>query len=155
LFTLTVAAQTQQINGAGATFPYPIYSKWFAEYNKLHPTIQINYQSQGSGAGIQQPLQKVLVAITASIGVGIDPEGLTLHRHQDAQRLGQRLHGLGALRQADHRLVDVVELVLALVVGPAQDFPQLFQLLCLNLGGAERLRQAGLKLYTLVDFAGH
>jgi phosphate transport system substrate-binding protein len=48
-----VAAQTQ-INGAGATFPYPIYSKWFAEYNKLHSTVQINYQSIGSGGGIRQ-----------------------------------------------------------------------------------------------------
>ena len=37
------------INGAGATFPYPIYSKWFDEYHKLHPDIQINYQSIGSG----------------------------------------------------------------------------------------------------------
>ena len=48
------AAQTMQINGAGATFPNPIYSKWFAEYNKLHPNVQINYQSLGSGAGIRQ-----------------------------------------------------------------------------------------------------
>jgi phosphate transport system substrate-binding protein len=48
------SAQTIQINGAGATFPYPIYSKWFAEYNKLHPTIQVNYQSIGSGGGIRQ-----------------------------------------------------------------------------------------------------
>jgi phosphate transport system substrate-binding protein len=45
-----------QLNGAGATFPYPIYSKWFDEYHKLHPDIQINYQSQGSGAGIRQLL---------------------------------------------------------------------------------------------------
>jgi phosphate transport system substrate-binding protein len=43
-----------QINGAGATFPYPIYSKWFDEYNKLHPDVKVNYQSQGSGAGIRQ-----------------------------------------------------------------------------------------------------
>ena len=43
-----------RINGAGATFPYPIYSKWFAEYNKLHPNVQINYQSIGSGGGIRQ-----------------------------------------------------------------------------------------------------
>jgi phosphate transport system substrate-binding protein len=50
----TLTAQTVQINGAGATFPYPIYSKWFSEYNKMHPTIQINYQSIGSGGGIQQ-----------------------------------------------------------------------------------------------------
>jgi phosphate transport system substrate-binding protein len=49
-----VLAQTTQINGAGATFPYPIYSKWFSEYNKLHPDIEINYQSIGSGGGIRQ-----------------------------------------------------------------------------------------------------
>ncbi|HEY4230188.1 MAG TPA: phosphate ABC transporter substrate-binding protein PstS [Thermoanaerobaculia bacterium] len=48
------AAQTVQINGAGATFPYPIYSKWFSEYNKLHPEVAINYQSIGSGGGIRQ-----------------------------------------------------------------------------------------------------
>ncbi len=42
------------INGAGATFPYPIYSKWFDEYHKAHGNIQINYQSIGSGAGIKQ-----------------------------------------------------------------------------------------------------
>jgi phosphate transport system substrate-binding protein len=53
-FTAGVAAQNVQINGAGATFPYPIYSKWFSEYNKLHPTVQINYQSIGSGGGIRQ-----------------------------------------------------------------------------------------------------
>src|SRR5215208_7177323 len=57
---VTVAAQTIQINGAGATFPYPIYSKWFAEYNKLHPNIQINYQSVGSGAGIQQVIKETV-----------------------------------------------------------------------------------------------
>ena len=43
-----------QMNGAGATFPNPIYSKWFSEYNKLHPGVRINYQSLGSGAGIRQ-----------------------------------------------------------------------------------------------------
>ena len=42
------------INGAGATFPYPIYSKWFSEYNALHPDVRINYQSIGSGGGIRQ-----------------------------------------------------------------------------------------------------
>jgi phosphate transport system substrate-binding protein len=50
----SVQAQKVQINGAGATFPYPIYSKWFSEYNKLHPDIEINYQSIGSGGGIKQ-----------------------------------------------------------------------------------------------------
>src|ERR1700738_3401723 len=48
------AADTTLINGAGATFPFPIYSKWFSEYNKLHPEVQINYQSIGSGGGIKQ-----------------------------------------------------------------------------------------------------
>jgi len=42
------------VNGAGATFPYPLYSKWFAEYNKLRPELKFNYQSIGSGGGIQQ-----------------------------------------------------------------------------------------------------
>ena len=47
-------ARAEQINGAGATFPYPIYSKWFSDYNKLHPDVEINYQSIGSGGGIRQ-----------------------------------------------------------------------------------------------------
>ena|SRR6185436_8392488 len=52
--TAGVAAQKVQIQGAGATFPNPIYQKWISEYNKLHPNIEINYQSLGSGAGIRQ-----------------------------------------------------------------------------------------------------
>jgi phosphate transport system substrate-binding protein len=51
---IAVTAGAQQINGAGATFPYPIYSKWFSEYNKLHPNVKINYGSIGSGGGISQ-----------------------------------------------------------------------------------------------------
>ena len=51
---LAAGAQTVQINGAGATFPYPLYSKWFSEYNKMHPEVEINYQSIGSGGGIRQ-----------------------------------------------------------------------------------------------------
>jgi len=51
---LPALAQTVRVDGAGATFPYPIYSKWFSEYNKLHPNAQINYQSIGSGGGIRQ-----------------------------------------------------------------------------------------------------
>jgi len=47
---------TIALTGAGATFPYPVYSKWFSDYNKLHPDIQINYQSIGSGGGIRQLL---------------------------------------------------------------------------------------------------
>lgn len=48
------AQGTVLLNGAGATFPYPIYSKWFDEYRKLNPSAQINYQSIGSGGGIRQ-----------------------------------------------------------------------------------------------------
>ena len=50
---LPLAGQTP-LTGAGATFPYPIYSKWFNDYGKLHPGVQINYQSIGSGGGINQ-----------------------------------------------------------------------------------------------------
>ncbi|MGA7301868.1 MAG: phosphate ABC transporter substrate-binding protein PstS [Candidatus Sulfotelmatobacter sp.] len=53
LLAVPAIAQTT-LNGAGATFPYPMYSKWFSEYHKLHPDIQINYQSIGSGGGIRQ-----------------------------------------------------------------------------------------------------
>src|SRR6516225_4794685 len=42
------------INGAGATFPYPLYSKWFSEYAKVDPSVKFNYQSIGSGGGIKQ-----------------------------------------------------------------------------------------------------
>src|ERR1039457_4885614 len=48
------AAQAQKLTGAGATFPYPIYSKWFTEYSAAHPGVEINYQSIGSGGGIRQ-----------------------------------------------------------------------------------------------------
>ena len=51
----SAAAQgTTRVTGAGATFPYPIYSKWMGEYHTLHPNIEINYQSIGSGGGIRQ-----------------------------------------------------------------------------------------------------
>ncbi len=63
-----VAAQVQTINGAGASFPFPIYAKWFSEYNKLHPNVQINYQSIGSGGGIRQ-----LTAQTVFFGASDGP----------------------------------------------------------------------------------
>ncbi|HUO33856.1 MAG TPA: phosphate ABC transporter substrate-binding protein PstS [Candidatus Acidoferrum sp.] len=55
-FTFLAVAQSGTIllNAAGATFPYPMYSKWFNVYHQLHPNIQINYQSIGSGGGIRQ-----------------------------------------------------------------------------------------------------
>jgi phosphate transport system substrate-binding protein len=55
LAALAPAARAEvQIDGAGATFPFPIYSKWFSEYNKVHPDVKVNYQSIGSGGGIRQ-----------------------------------------------------------------------------------------------------
>ena len=67
IFTIMVACfspknekQTLLINGAGASFPYILYSKWFSEYHKLHPKIAINYQSIGSGGGIRQFLRGTL-----------------------------------------------------------------------------------------------
>src|SRR5499427_9297822 len=67
LFAAVVATASGvvQINGAGATFPYPLYSKWFAEYNRLHPDVRINYQTIGSGGGIAQ-VQKGTVDFGAS-----------------------------------------------------------------------------------------
>jgi phosphate transport system substrate-binding protein len=56
------------LNGAGATFPYPMYSKWFNEYHKIHSDIEINYQSIGSGGGIRQVL-----AGTVDIGASDGP----------------------------------------------------------------------------------
>jgi len=59
LFCLVLATPVfgqTRLNGAGATFPYPMYSKWFSEYHKLHPEVEINYQSIGSGGGIRQVL---------------------------------------------------------------------------------------------------
>jgi phosphate transport system substrate-binding protein len=55
-----LAQQKVVINGAGATFPAPIYTKWFSEYNKLHPDIQINYGGGGSGQGVTQLTQQVV-----------------------------------------------------------------------------------------------
>jgi phosphate transport system substrate-binding protein len=48
------SAQAQKLTGAGASFPYPIYSKWFTEYSAAHPGVEVNYQSIGSGGGIRQ-----------------------------------------------------------------------------------------------------
>src|SRR5579883_3484542 len=56
------------INGAGATFPYPLYSKWFDEYAKLDPSVRFNYQSIGSGGG-----QKQILAQTVDFGASDGP----------------------------------------------------------------------------------
>jgi phosphate transport system substrate-binding protein len=60
LGTLTASATAQKLTGAGATFPNPIYSRWFSEYSASHPGVQINYQSIGSGAGIRQVTTKTV-----------------------------------------------------------------------------------------------
>ncbi|HZQ67651.1 MAG TPA: phosphate ABC transporter substrate-binding protein PstS [Terriglobales bacterium] len=65
---LPAVGQTTTLNGAGATFPYPIYSKWFSEYHKAHPDVEINYQSIGSGGGIRQ-----VVAGTVDFGASDGP----------------------------------------------------------------------------------
>ena len=57
---LPLSAGAQDLTGAGATFPNPIYSRWFSEYSSSHPGVKINYQSVGSGAGIRQVSQKTV-----------------------------------------------------------------------------------------------
>ena len=68
LLAAGVAPAQVLVNGAGATFPYPIYAKWFDEFHKLHPNAQINYQSIGSGGGIRQ-----LLAGTVDFGATDSP----------------------------------------------------------------------------------
>src|ERR1700751_6065853 len=62
------ASAQMMINGAGATFPYPIYSKWFDEYAKVDPSVRFNYQSIGSGGG-----QKKIMAQTVDFGASDGP----------------------------------------------------------------------------------
>ena len=69
LFGVAMTASAQMtINGAGATFPYPIYSKWFDEYAKVDPSVRFNYQSIGSGGG-----QKQILAQTVDFGASDGP----------------------------------------------------------------------------------
>ena len=67
-FLTTVASAQMLINGAGATFPYPIYSKWFDAYAKVDPSVRFNYQSIGSGGG-----QKQILAETVDFGASDGP----------------------------------------------------------------------------------
>jgi phosphate transport system substrate-binding protein len=60
LIGMAAVAGAQNLTGAGATFPYPIYSRWFSEYAASHPGVQINYQSIGSGGGIRQVTTKIV-----------------------------------------------------------------------------------------------
>jgi phosphate transport system substrate-binding protein len=69
LFSVVVTTPAQLlINGAGATFPYPLYSKWFDEYAKVDPSVRFNYQSIGSGGG-----QKQIMAQTVDFGASDGP----------------------------------------------------------------------------------
>lgn len=80
---LCIAASAQSLNGAGATFPNPIYQKWFTEYSNAHKGVQINYQSLGSGAGIRQ-----LIAGTVDFGASDGP----MTDEQLSQAQGKVLH---------------------------------------------------------------
>jgi phosphate transport system substrate-binding protein len=89
VFVLAVTAGAQDallINGAGATFPYPMYSKWFDEYHKAHGNIQINYQSIGSGGGIKQVTEG-----TVDFGATDGP------MNDDQLKVFQDKHGFGIL----------------------------------------------------------
>src|ERR1700719_2722583 len=70
---LAIAADNITLQGTGATFPAPLYQKWFADYNKLHPEVQVNYQALGSGAGVKQ-FQQGLVNFGASDAAMTDDE---------------------------------------------------------------------------------
>lgn len=80
------AQSTLSINGAGATFPYPMYSKWFDEYHKKNTNIQINYQPIGSGGGIKQVTEG-----TVDFGATDGP------MNDDQQKTFQDKHGSGIL----------------------------------------------------------
>jgi phosphate transport system substrate-binding protein len=73
LATVLAAQDDVTLQGTGATFPAPLYQKWFTEYNKEHPNVQVNYQALGSGAGIKQ-FQQHLVDFGASDAAMTDTE---------------------------------------------------------------------------------
>jgi phosphate transport system substrate-binding protein len=86
----TKAPSTLTLNGAGATFPYPLISKWSSEYNKIKPNIQINYQSVGSGAGIKQ-----ITARTVDFGASDAP--LTEQEYANVSGILQIPESIGAV----------------------------------------------------------
>ncbi len=86
----TKAPETVTLNGAGATFPYPLISKWSSEYNKIKPNIQINYQSVGSGAGIKQ-----ITAKTVDFGASDAP--LTEQEYANVSGILQIPESIGAV----------------------------------------------------------
>jgi phosphate transport system substrate-binding protein len=86
----TKALETVTLNGAGATFPYPLISKWSSEYNKIKPNIQVNYQSVGSGAGIKQ-----ITAKTVDFGASDAP--LTEQEYTNVSGILQIPESIGAV----------------------------------------------------------
>src|ERR1017187_2263713 len=84
-------AQAQKLTGAGATFPFPIYSKWFSEYSQAHPGVEINYQSAGTGGLVVDFDAGVRLAVFAKpFGINGKREG----RARPRQLLGlSRAHG--------------------------------------------------------------
>jgi len=86
----TKAPETITLNGAGATFPYPLISKWSSEYNKIKPDVQINYQSVGSGAGIKQ-----ITAKTVDFGASDAP--LTEQEYTNVSGILQIPESIGAV----------------------------------------------------------
>ena len=83
LATTAIAAAPILINGAGATFPYPIYSKWFDVYASINPDVRFNYQSIGSGGGIKQ-----ITARTVDFGASDGP----MTDQQLAEAPGRLIH---------------------------------------------------------------
>ena len=63
---VAVGASAQNITAAGATFPYPIYSKWFTEYNQLHPNVKINYQSSAPARAYCRPRRERWISVPAT-----------------------------------------------------------------------------------------
>ena len=84
LAAATAGATAQNINGAGATFPNPIYSKWFSEFAQAHPGLKINYQSIGSGGGIRQ-------ATEGTVDFGASDGPMTDQQLNDAKAKGVTL----------------------------------------------------------------
>ena len=81
-----------KLQGAGATFPFPLYSKWFKDYGAAHPNVQIDYQSVGSGSGVKSFIDKTVdfgasdAAMTpeeiarVDVGVAVAPHDRRQHR---------------------------------------------------------------------------
>jgi len=86
LTVVVFAHAALSINGAGATFPYPMYSKWFDEYRKKNPAVEINYQSIGSGGGIKQVTEG-----TVDFGASDGP------MNDEQLKAYQEKHGFGIL----------------------------------------------------------